>query len=96
VEIIAYFGPETFLPLTSVIAGVAGVVLMFGRTSWRFVVDALRRLLKLSPSAGSGPIPTSTPAGTAGPMSKRARYLNRGAAGGSDRPAVSAGEDGGH
>ena len=29
--IFAYFGPETVLPLTSVLTGLAGVVLMFGR-----------------------------------------------------------------
>jgi hypothetical protein len=27
----AYFGPETMMPVASVIAAVAGVVLMFGR-----------------------------------------------------------------
>lgn len=41
----AYFGPETFLPLTSVIAAVAGVVLMFGRNSIRFIVQGARSLL---------------------------------------------------
>jgi hypothetical protein len=29
--LLAYFGPETVLPLTSLLAGVAGVFLMFGR-----------------------------------------------------------------
>lgn len=41
----AYFGPETFLPVTSAIAGVVGVLLMFGRSSVRLVLDGLRRLV---------------------------------------------------
>jgi hypothetical protein len=38
----AYFGPETMLPLTSVVATVVGVFLMFGRNTTRFVRRALR------------------------------------------------------
>jgi hypothetical protein len=40
--IFAYFGPETMLPLTSVLATVAGLVMMFGRTSIRII----RRLVR--------------------------------------------------
>jgi hypothetical protein len=38
----AYFGPETMLPLTSVVATVVGVFLMVGRNTTRFVRRALR------------------------------------------------------
>jgi hypothetical protein len=34
----AYFGPETFLPMTSLVAAVAGVLLVSGRSFFRFVV----------------------------------------------------------
>jgi hypothetical protein len=34
----AYLGPETFLPMTSVLATVAGLVLMFWRTGTRLVL----------------------------------------------------------
>jgi hypothetical protein len=34
----AYIGPDTLLPLTSVVATAAGVVLMFGRNSVRYSV----------------------------------------------------------
>ncbi|WP_422924601.1 hypothetical protein [Singulisphaera sp. PoT] len=34
----AYFGPETILPITSVIATVAGVALMCGKNSIRFAM----------------------------------------------------------
>ncbi len=40
--IFAYFGPETMLPLTSVLATVAGLFLMFSRASIR----VLRRLIR--------------------------------------------------
>jgi hypothetical protein len=40
--IFAYFGPETVLPLTSVVAAVVGVVLMFGRNTVRFIASWLR------------------------------------------------------
>jgi hypothetical protein len=33
----AYLSPETFLPVTSALAGVVGFVLMFGRMTLRFV-----------------------------------------------------------
>lgn len=41
----AYFGPETFLPLTSVIAGVAGVFLMFGKNTFRVLKLMVGNLL---------------------------------------------------
>gem|GEM_PF-1686098 len=42
--VFAYFGPETVLPVTSVIATVAGVAMMFGRSSTRFLVRCCRLL----------------------------------------------------
>ncbi len=35
--IFAYVSPETVLPVTSVIAALLGVVMMFGRTTFRFI-----------------------------------------------------------
>ena len=40
----AYIGPETILPVSSVIAAAAGVVMMCGRRSARLVVAPIRRL----------------------------------------------------
>jgi hypothetical protein len=42
--ILAYLGPETMLPMTSVVAGVAGFLMMFGRNAWRLASGAVRRL----------------------------------------------------
>src|SRR4051794_39626 len=41
----AYFGPETMLPLTSVVATVVGIFMMFGRTSLRLVRRSIVSLL---------------------------------------------------
>jgi hypothetical protein len=40
--ILAYFSPETMLPLSSVLATVAGFALLIKRSSVRFVVDCCR------------------------------------------------------
>jgi hypothetical protein len=40
----AYLGPDTVLPLTSVLAAIAGGVMMFGRGFVRVVRDAAARL----------------------------------------------------
>jgi hypothetical protein len=37
-----YFGPETYMPLASVIAAVAGVLLAF----WRRLVGVVRRIVR--------------------------------------------------
>ncbi len=42
----AYFSPETLLPATSIIATVAGIVLMLGRGSLRLLAGATRRGLR--------------------------------------------------
>jgi len=33
----AYFGPETLMPVTSILATVAGIFLMFGRAGFRLI-----------------------------------------------------------
>jgi len=38
----AYFGPETVLPATSIIATILGVVLMMGKNSIRWSVGLVR------------------------------------------------------
>ena len=43
--LLAYVGPETVLPLTSTLAAVLGVVLMFGRQAGRLVLGACRRVV---------------------------------------------------
>ena len=40
--VFAYFGPETVMPMTSIIATVAAVVMMFGRTIFRFTLGWVR------------------------------------------------------
>ncbi len=35
--IFAYFGPETVLPMTSIVATVVGLFMMFGRNTLRFI-----------------------------------------------------------
>jgi hypothetical protein len=37
-SIFAYFGPETVMPMTSIVATVAAVFMMFGKTVFRFSV----------------------------------------------------------
>jgi hypothetical protein len=39
----AYFGPETLLPMTSVVATVVGIVLMFGRNAFRLAARLVFR-----------------------------------------------------
>ncbi len=41
--ILAYFGPETVMPLTSFFATIVAVVLMFGRSLFRLVACWIRR-----------------------------------------------------
>jgi hypothetical protein len=36
--VLAYFGPETVMPMTSVIATIAAMVMMFGKTIWRMAL----------------------------------------------------------
>ena len=41
--IFAYLGPETMLPMTSVLAGVVGFFMMFGRKLVEVVTNAFRK-----------------------------------------------------
>jgi hypothetical protein len=40
----AYFGPETMMPVASIIAAVAGVAMMFGRSVFAFFRGVGRRI----------------------------------------------------
>lgn len=50
--VLGYFSPETMLPLSSVIATIAGFALLVKRSSIRFVVHCARAAFR-RPSAGS-------------------------------------------
>jgi hypothetical protein len=58
ITLLAYLGPETMLPMTSVIAGAAGVVMMFGRTFARLLRNSFRAI---APTAKGGPKATRRP-----------------------------------
>lgn len=47
----AYFGPETVLPATSIIATVVGVVLMMGKNSIRWCIGSAARVLGRAPKS---------------------------------------------
>jgi hypothetical protein len=68
--IFAYFGPETMLPLTSIVATIAGFAMLLGRGSLRYVLYLFRRIrtrrrrdhhviarphIKLGDAASAGP-----------------------------------------
>ncbi len=61
--LLAYFGPETVLPVTSIIATVIGVVMMLGRSSltWFFgcFKSAVGFCLRRGSSPGSRPALTT-------------------------------------
>ena len=40
----SYIGPETMLPVTSVIAAIMGGFMIFGRTVWNFSRRMVRRV----------------------------------------------------
>jgi hypothetical protein len=44
--VFAYFGPETLLPVTSIVATIVGIVMMLGRGSFRFILQFFRRVLR--------------------------------------------------
>jgi hypothetical protein len=54
----AYIGPETVLPLTSVLAAVAGVFVVFGRMAVRYPVALFLRVVAIIRGRGAvrGPI----------------------------------------
>ena len=60
----SYIGPETMMPVASVIAAVAGVFMMFGRSVVGFGRGLVRRVLPGSTPktvAKPGPAPAPTP-----------------------------------
>lgn len=60
--LLAYFGPETVLPATSIIATVVGVVLMMGKNSIRWCVGLAMSALGRKPKAqGPAPAPHFAP-----------------------------------
>ena len=77
----AYFGPETFLPLTSVIAGVVGVVLMFGKNTFRLLLIPFKKLANKSgqsaPGAHATPPAPHFDAGTGALAKRRAKAAAR-------------------
>lgn len=61
----AYIGPETMMPVASVVAAVAGVFMMFGRSVVGFGRGLVRRIVPGSaPKPVARPEPTSQDAGT--------------------------------
>ena len=60
--VFAYLGPETMLPMTSVVAGVVGILMMFGRNSWLWAKGIYRRFVSRQKAArplrriGTGPV----------------------------------------
>jgi hypothetical protein len=45
--VLAYLGPETVIPLLSVIAGAIGILLVFGRNAWEMTAAVVKRFLRL-------------------------------------------------
>lgn len=48
--LLAYFGPDTIMPLTSALAAVVGFFLMFGRQVGRFLLLVVAALARRLPS----------------------------------------------
>jgi hypothetical protein len=46
IPLFAYFGPETFLPVASIVGAVGGVLMIFGRTIVRLASRSVRTLLR--------------------------------------------------
>ena len=80
----AYFSPETVLPVTSIIATAVGLVMMFGRNTWRIFTYGVRRVVRRRgrPKVARGPHFGHTPA-------KDAQAASRRGAAAEDRPASS-------
>jgi hypothetical protein len=61
IPLFAYFGPETVLPVTSVLATIAGLAMMFGRNTLRLIMACGRLILtgrfKTRMPADRGPYP---------------------------------------
>jgi hypothetical protein len=47
--VLAYFGPDTFLPVASIVGALGGVLMIFGRTIGRLATRSMRVLLRKTP-----------------------------------------------
>jgi hypothetical protein len=80
--VFAYFGPETVLPMTSVVATIVGLIMMFGRHSLRVLVGTGRFIIKsagrmIRPSSHLYQGPHSSLAGQHRPWSDASTAANR-------------------
>lgn len=66
--IFAYFGPETLLPLTSIVAVAAGAIMMCGKNTLRFAQYGARALAR---KVGLGSKPASAPSARTPAMARR-------------------------
>ena len=71
--IFAYFGPETVLPMTSIVAAAVGVIMMFGRNSFRFALMFVRRAFRFLAKGFRGRRPDPTRATVRSQTYPRAR-----------------------
>ena len=46
--LLAYLGPETVLPVSSAIAAIGGVLLMFGKVTFRIITAAVAAVFRRS------------------------------------------------
>lgn len=69
----AYFGPETLMPLTSIVAAVAGVFLMFGKNTLRLIAGLFRGLGRTVRRESSVPTPHVASEGSSALERRRAR-----------------------
>lgn len=79
--VFAYLGPDTVLPLTSVFAAVFGIVLMFGRQSWRIAMLAVHGVFRLFGRERSASVPPGVRADVAHLRARRRAAAQRHEAG---------------
>jgi hypothetical protein len=66
--LLAYFGPETMMPLASVLAAAGGAFLLFGRSIFGFFAKGLRGAGRAFGLGGAKPeVPVGRPAGRRAP-----------------------------
>ncbi len=58
--VFAYFGPETVMPVTSIIATVGALAMMFGKTLVRFTVGWIRTIGRTAGPKSEPPAPHFT------------------------------------
>lgn len=71
VVLFGYFGPETVLPMTSVIATVVGLFMMFGRNTLRFLFRWRRSASSTPKGAEAARGPHFSPKGKEQPAQPR-------------------------